>query len=141
MSSNKSIKPKQSAFLDELFLNGFNQGEAWMKVHNVKNIETARVNAVQCLSIPSVAAEYQRRKDLIANAGIITREDIIKDLRIQIEECKIEKDRQHLIKAYDLICKMSGFYTTNINAKVDTTIKLSFGGAETPEEEDEDGND
>lgn len=130
----KELTGKQSAFIDEYFLNGLNATIAYCKIYNC-NYEAANANSARLMNdreYEHVQNEIKRRQKKLAMNAEISREEIIKELKAMIEECKTDKDRSSLLKAIDQLNKMAGHYTETKNINIEGPIKLNFGGGFTP---------
>jgi phage terminase small subunit len=83
------LTPKQRAFADEYILNGGNGTKAYLKVYkNVKNEETARVNASRLLTNANVANYIREKTEMtLLERGLLAQKAInhLTDLAMGVE--------------------------------------------------------
>lgn len=72
------LTPKQRAFADEYILNGGNGTQAYLKTYkNIKNVETAQVNASRLLSNAMVSVYIRERTEMtLLERGLLAQKAI-----------------------------------------------------------------
>lgn len=131
------LTKKDDLFIDEYFNNGFNAAAAYRTIFKL-NTKAAAILAYRLLGKPVVKLEIEKRWDEIKGVNIIKREEIMINLKELMLNSVDKKDNATLLKTIDIINKMSGNYTTQIDANIQGTITLNIPGLDIPEEKDED---
>ena len=135
------ITKQNQIFIDEYFNNGFNGTAAYRKVFKNNNKNVA-FYAYSLLNKPLIKLEVEKRLDELRNANIIKREEIMFNLKELMVNSINEKDNATLLKTIDIINKMSGAYTTQIEANINQSITLNIPGIDIPDDKtDEDFED
>jgi len=115
------LTDKQSRFIDE-YLVDFNGLQAAIRAGYSEN--TAGAIAYENLNKPYLKAEITKRKQEFAIKNGIQRELILEELFILLNDAKADPegmDRASVLKALDMMNKMSGYYSqvvTNVNIEV-----------------------
>ncbi len=125
---------KQQLFCDEYLINGFNGTKAYLSVYkNVKNENTAAVNASNLLRNPNISRYLEESKMIVAKKFNIDRDFIIKEYLEVLQSCKKEgndgvgtiKDRANWTKALSGLSKLCGLdapVKTDITSNGETII-------------------
>jgi phage terminase small subunit len=108
LETMQKLNKKQEAFLDELFVNGFNQMKAYQSVYKGVSDETAKTNASRLLSNANVKREYERRQEQNRKRYEVTKEEIVEVVKeIMLNN---RKDAPPFsLKAAEILNKMFGF--------------------------------
>jgi phage terminase small subunit len=101
-------------FIDEYISNGFIASNAYAKAYGASP-NTSRSVASVLLDDPLIKAEIELRKAELRERANIKKEDIVNTLLQLIEQCKTDKDKNHMIKALDMLNKMNGLYQNNLD--------------------------
>ena len=122
---NDELTAKEKAFC-EAYVECYNIKEAYIKAYNNTNLETARSNGSQVLKRPSVKAYIAQLQKEAFERAMITPERIANKLAdiAFAEKGDKEYDAKAQLKALDLLQKQMSLQNQNINANVETTIKL-----------------
>jgi phage terminase small subunit len=107
MSKGK-LTEKQSRFIDEYMVNGFNARLAYMSVYPVSSESTADANASRLLSNAKVKEEISRRQEENRKKYEVTKEEVVEVVKsIMINN---RKDAPPFaLKAAEILNKMFGF--------------------------------
>ena len=125
----RPLEPRQLSFITE-YLKDFNGTQAAIRAGYSE--KTANVIASNLLTKVNVKQEISRRQALIQEASNITREKVIHKLLELIEDCYTDEktDRTSILKAMDMINKITGIYTPenqiNILNQGDSEIKITI---------------
>lgn len=123
-TDENGLSESNKRFIETYLLNGFNITGAYMSAYPNASFETARTNGYRMFRTPVVAKEIKRRQDEIADKERIELSYLVQTLKDVIEEVKQEEterdpksgkfvarpDRQALLKAVDILAKLSGAY-------------------------------
>lgn len=122
---NDELTAKEKAFC-EAYVECYNIKEAYVKAYNNTNLETARSNGSQVLKRPRVKAYIAQLQKEAFERAMITPERIANKLAdiAFAEKGDKEYDAKAQLKALDLLQKQMSLQNQNINANVETTIKL-----------------
>ncbi len=122
---NDELTAKEKAFC-EAYVECYNIKEAYIKAYNNTNLETARSNGSQVLKRPRVKAYIAQLQKEAFERAMITPERIANKLAdiAFAEKGDKEYDAKAQLKALDLLQKQMSLQNQNINANVETTIKL-----------------
>lgn len=125
-------------FIEEYFANSFNATAAYRKVFKTKS-EWAKRSAWTLMNKPVIKMEIEKIYEEIREANKIKRENIMTALNDLMIESIATKNNNILLKTIDIINKMNGNYTTQIDANITGNISLTIPGLEIPDtEEDKD---
>jgi phage terminase small subunit len=114
----EKLNDKHNVFIDE-YIKGTGAYKAYLKAYPTSKASTARSSAAILMTRPIIQEEIARRKEELRERANIKKEDIVNKLLELIERCESDDDRHHIIKAYDMINKMTGTY----QEKIDITSK------------------
>jgi phage terminase small subunit len=116
MAKRIKLNDANNIFIDEYISNGGFGSRAYEKAygHNAST-NAARSGSSQLLNDPLIQNEIQKRREEIRERSNIKKEDIVNHLLQLIEDCKTDKDKNHLIKALDMLNKMNGLYQNNLD--------------------------
>lgn len=122
---NDELTAKEKAFC-EAYVECYNIKEAYVKAYNNANLDTARSNGSQVLKRPRVKAYIAQLQKEAFERAMITPERIANKLAdiAFAEKGDKEYDAKAQLKALDLLQKQLSLQNQNINANVETTIKL-----------------
>lgn len=122
---NDELTAKEKAFC-EAYVECYNIKEAYTRAYNNTNLETARSNGSQVLKRPRVKAYIAQLQKEAFERAMITPERIANKLAdiAFAEKGDKEYDAKAQLKALDLLQKQMSLQNQNINANVETTIKL-----------------
>ena len=122
---NDELTAKEKAFC-EAYVECYNIKEAYVKAYNNTNLETARSNGSQVLKRPRVKAYIAQLQKEAFERAMITPERIANKLAdiAFAEKGDKEYDAKAQLKALDLLQKQMSLQNQNINANVETTIRL-----------------
>ncbi len=124
-------------FIEEYFSNNFNATAAYRKVFKTKS-EYAKRSAWNLMNKPVVKMEIERIYEEVREANKVKRENIMTALNDLMIESIATKNNNILLKTIDIINKMNGNYTTQIDATITGNINLTIPGLEIPDTEEED---
>jgi phage terminase small subunit len=116
--TNQTLSKKHIAFIDEYFNLGFNGTQAYKKVYNNVADTTAVANASKLLTNAKIKEEIEKRYKILSEKSIVTKEEIIKDLKEIKDKYKNGKIPAHALKSIEILNKMLGF---NEPDKIDQT--------------------
>lgn len=120
MRRRSKLKPKRSKFIDEYILSFDGKGAAIKAGYSE---HTAAVIACQLLDNPEVKEELDYRLAEYKKKNEVRREKNLDILNQLVAECINDKDRNHLLKAIDIMNKMGGEYShTVINKTPDQPL-------------------
>lgn len=129
------LTPKQRAFADEYILNGGNGTQAYLKVYkNVKNAETAQVNASRLLSNAMVVRYIREKTEMtLLERGLLAQKAInhLTDLAMGVETTSRSTVYNNLTEELE----QDNVYTNSAPPKVQVeamTLLLKFLGADDP---------
>ena len=111
MERRSKLKPKRSKFIDEYILS-FDGKAAAIKAGYSEH--SAKFIASELLANPDVQAEYQIRLAEYKKKNEVRRERNLDKLNKLVERCENDDDRNHLIKAIDIMNKMGGEYSHTV---------------------------
>ena len=122
---NDELTAKEKAFC-EAYVECYNIKEAYVKAYNNANLDTARSNGSQVLKRPRVKAYIAQLQKEAFERAMITPERIANKLAdiAFAEKGDKEYDAKAQLKALDLLQKQLSLQNQNINANVETTIRL-----------------
>ena len=122
---NDELTAKEKAFC-EAYVECYNIKEAYVKAYNNANLDTARSNGSQVLKRPRVKAYIAQLQKEAFERAMITPERIANKLAdiAFAEKGDKEYDAKAQLKALDLLQKQMSLQNQNINANVETTIRL-----------------
>ena len=115
MAKNTELNDNELLFIGYYFSNGFNGTQAYKLLKPSVSEESAAVEAHKWLRKPKISAEVEKRKLAIKSKCEIKTEEIVEHLKNLIQDCLEDKDRPNLIKALDMLNKMSGNYLQKID--------------------------
>lgn len=124
-------------FIDTYFNNGFNATQAYLTAYPKALYKTARFAGYRLLAQPVIKEEVERVWAEIKELNIITREEVMIALKESMDRAIESEDNNDLLKTIDIINKMTGAYTLQIDANVNNNIILTIPGLEPEKEEDE----
>lgn len=130
-----TLTKNDQLFVDEYFNNGFNATGAYRKVFNPPNPLSAKWLAYNLLANVNVKNEVEKRYKEIQEVNVIRRQDIMIELKELLTNAIEKNDSTLILKTIDTIAKMSGYYTTIIDATVKGTINLTIPGLDIKEDE------
>lgn len=111
MERRQRLKAKRLKFITE-YLKDFDGTASAIRAGYSEH--SARFLASRLLANPDVRAELEQRQKESAKKFEIRREKIVEKLNTLVDECVTDKDRKTLIKALDMLNKMSGQYSQTI---------------------------
>jgi hypothetical protein len=112
----KTLNDNHYKFINEYVTNGCIASQAYAKVYGCEALSpTARSNSSILLDDALIIAEIELRKAELRERANIKKEDIVNTLLQLIEQCKTDKDKNHMIKALDMLNKMNGLYQNNLD--------------------------
>jgi hypothetical protein len=114
----KKLSDQHLAFIDEYTTNNVAY-KAYLKAYPTATPYAARNASSILLADPLIQEEVEKRRLELRERANIKKEDIVNKLLELIERCESDDDRHHIIKAYDMINKMTGTYQD----KIDITSK------------------
>jgi hypothetical protein len=103
----QKINKRYLAVIDEYFINGLKQKEAYISVYKNVTNKAADVNASKLFARPEVQAEIAKRQALTSAKFEITRESLVKDLN-HIKNKNLDAFPPSAIKAIEVMAKMLG---------------------------------
>ena len=117
--NNRKPKTKLNAnhlvFIDE-YIKHRVASRAYATAYQCKpTSQTARTQSSLLLNEPVIIAEIEIRKQELRDKANIQKEDIVNKLIELAEQCETDKDKRNLLKAYDMINKMTGTYQDKID--------------------------
>jgi phage terminase small subunit len=106
-----ALSKKENAFVNEYFLCGLNQTEAYMRLYPNSSYDSARANASRLIAKDSISAEIQRRldeqkmssKEVLARLSQIGRADIADFVQVEQPSDLLRPEhrgRTHVIKKF-----------------------------------------
>lgn len=107
----KRLKPKRLKFIQE-YLKDFEGTAAAIRAGYSEH--SARFMASKLLANKDVKAELDQQIKEYQKKNTIRREFIVEKTLKLLAECETDKDRKTLIKALDMLNKMSGQYTHTV---------------------------
>lgn len=122
------ITERNKAFVEELFLNGFNQTAAYMKAYETDNARYARSQAAVLVQKPSVASFLEQKKAELVKSTQISKEYIVDKLKHLVEHSKNEFVQ---LQAISQMSKMAGFYMDKPQVNIQAAagqVTIDFGG-------------
>ena len=122
---NDELTAKEKAFC-EAYVECYNIKEAYVKAYKNANLDTDRSNGSQVLKRPRVKAYIAQLQKEAFERAMITPERIANKLAdiAFAEKGDKEYDAKAQLKALDLLQKQLSLQNQNINANVETTIRL-----------------
>lgn len=135
-----ALSLKHMAFVDEYFINGFNAVNAYMTVYKDITYGGASKGADKVLKRIDVINEIAIRQAALAAKNILTREELIQDLR-DIKNAQKSAFPPAAIKAIEILLKAQGYNApdkTEHSGKIDQNINLNIPGVSNT---DTDGTD
>lgn len=133
------LRPKQKRFCEEYVNNGFNGTQAYKKVYPNSSDDTARINACRLLTKANIKAYISEYQEELRNQNIMTATErmewlsnVIKNKEkisyfdsngVEHESNPYMSDK---MKAMEILNKMTGEYTTKIEADVDVAIRVDL---------------
>lgn len=137
----ETLTLKDKLFIDAYFENNFNGTKAYMiayKVTDESRRQYCKSAAVTLMAKPVVKKEFDRRFEELRAANLVNIEANISLLKDQLMVAVEKNDSLMVTKIIDLLNKMTGAYTTKIDANVTGSIKLVIPGLDIPTEDKED---
>ena len=121
------ITPKEKAFC-EAYVETYNAVDAYLAAYDTNNISTAKANSYQVLKRPRVKEYLKQLQSEQFERAMITPERIAKKLAdiAFSEKGDKEYDSKAQLKALDLLQKQMSLQNQNINANVETVIKINI---------------
>jgi phage terminase small subunit len=133
------LTPKQERFIQNI-VSGMSQREAYKEAYNAENMkdETIDTEACKLFNDHKISTRYKELIEELKNKAIMTAQErmiwlteVIKDVqkeKVLVEDIEISKtaDLNTKMKALDILNKMSGEYTTKIEADIDTVIRVDI---------------
>ena len=135
--SAEGLTKMDELFIDEYFNNNFNATAAYKIVFKVDVTKKGYYNATRLLRQTYIKNEIEKRWDEIRETNMIRRDEIIIHLKNVMYESIMNKDNNTLLKVIDMLNKMAGNYTLQIEANVNQIITLNIPGLELPDENDD----
>ena len=125
------LTPKQERFIQNI-VSGMSQRQAYKEAYDAENMtdESIDVNACKLFNDAKISQRYQELIEELQDKAIMTAKermkwltDVVKDIqkeKVLIEDIEVSKtaDLNTKMKAIDILNKMSGEYTTKIEADV-----------------------
>lgn len=138
--SGDELTAKDRLFIDTYFEMNFNGTRAYMKAFNVPEAksQSAKSQAVNLMAKPHMKKEFEKRFEELRAANLVNIETNISLLKDQLMIAVEKNDSLMVTKIIDLLNKMTGAYTTKIDANVTGSIKLVIPGLDIPTEPNED---
>ena len=115
-----ALNKKQMAFLDELFINGFNATQAYLSVYKGVSEDTAKANGSKLLANANVKEEYERRQAENRIKYEVNKDEVVEVVKKILKTTDFNPVHTANLKAADLLCKMFGY---NATEKSEITIK------------------
>lgn len=112
---HKKFTLKQEMFINEYMIDG--NGKRACIAAGYSHL-TAGAIADENLNKPYIAEEIQKRREVLAKKYEIKREFIVEQLLEIIRLSRNDQDRASALKGLDLLNKMSGQYTQNVNVNI-----------------------
>ena len=137
---NKDLTFKQEKFVQGL-IKGLSQRQAYREAYNADNMKEETIDKEACLlfSNPKIFERYNELVKELEDKSIMTAKERMKWLSDVVrgnikhtsyssngEEYKNEAYISDKLKAIDTLNKMSGEYTTKVDANVNTEIKVTL---------------
>lgn len=124
---SNTITPKEKAFC-EAYVETYNAVEAYLAAYDTNNISTAKANSYQVLKRPRVKEYISQLQKEAFERAMITPERVANKLADIAFAQKGDEtyDTKAQLKALDLLQKQMSLQNQNINANVETTIKLNI---------------
>lgn len=125
----QGLTKKKEDFCVEYVKNGFNATQAYMSAFSTTNDNTATKNSNKLLREANVIEYIQLIKEELLLNDDISKIDVIRILKEQVQDCINKNDKRNLFKALDMLCKIGGLYapTDNIlRITTDTEFNLVF---------------
>lgn len=122
------ITPKEKAFC-EAYVETYNAVDAYLAAYDTNNISTAKANSYQVLKRPRVKEYLKQLQSEQFERAMITPERIAKKLADIAFSEKGDKEygiQKQQLKALDLLQKQMSLQNQNINANVETVIKINI---------------
>lgn len=109
----------QLKFIDEYLIDG-NQTQAAIRA----GYKSPSAQGSRLLNNETIKAEIKKRQDEITKKKGYTREYFINKLEELIEDCYTDEktDRASILKAYDMIIKMVGYYSPDTLVQVNNNV-------------------
>ena len=128
---NNKLTPKQERFIQNI-VSGMSQRQAYKEAFNPPNTsdEAIDVDACKLFNSPKISLRYQELIEELQDKAIMSAKERMKWLsdvvmyiqkeKVLIEDVEVSKtaDLNTKMKAIDILNKMSGEYTTKIEADV-----------------------
>ncbi len=125
--------------IDEWFANGFQNRLAYLKIKPNVSIETADVEASRLLSHPKSKVYIELKKEEARKRSEVTLDYLVDNLKKIVSDVAIEEtertkdgrlickpDRVNMIKAIDLLSKLTGYQDTRKTIELKQTEPLSI---------------
>lgn len=124
---NDELTAKEKAFC-EAYVECYDIKKAYLKAYNTSNIDTARTNGSQVLKRQRVKNYIAQLQKEAFERAMITPERIANKLAdiAFAEKGDKEYDAKAQLKALDLLQKQMSLQNQNINANVETVIKINI---------------
>lgn len=112
----KTVTPDRLAFVNEYCTNSNNASAAYKKVYSkvIKerglNDAAIRNRAIKKLKDKTIQQLIKKRIKKMEERYNISTQYLIDELMEMIANCKVDSDRQNLLKSIDILNKMSGVY-------------------------------
>ena len=134
---SEGLTKQDELFISEYFNNGFNATRAYETVFKPKVKASAKFCAYKLMNKSIIKKEVEKLWDEVKELNIIRKEETVMALKTLMDNAIEREDNQTLLKTIDIINKMSGAYTLQIDASIANNIILTIPGLE-PEEIKED---
>jgi phage terminase small subunit len=113
------LSDKHIQFVEDYLISG-NATDSWLKIYPNAKRSSASSNACETLALPKIKDYIQLRRNELANKCLITKEEILADLKYIKDLHRDNPRSSNSIKAICEINKMLGFYmptesTINMN--------------------------
>lgn len=123
------ISPQEKIFITE-YIKDYNGARAYIAAGYSE--KGASQGASRLLTRVNIKNEIARRQELIQEASNINKENVIKKLLELIDDCYTDEktDRTSILKAMDMINKMTGMYVPENNITINNTqidVRNLFG--------------
>ena len=106
----RSVNRRWERFAQAYVKNGGNAAGAYRTAFNMKKGTQASANALSLLKRPEVRAMIEREQNAVLNLHNLEVDGIVNELLGVIERAKESGDEHALMKALDILNKMSGVY-------------------------------
>ena len=133
-----ALNIKQKLFVNEYLTNGKNASQAYFSVYKCK-LSTARANGHKLLENTDIQALIKAEEERLREKYDLTKEKLLDELFYVIDTSKNEiegvTDRNAIIKATDLMAKLTGLYAPEKIEVTNKDIQFKFGNEEEDKED------